>query len=39
VILLMLAISLVKTRWTEVRAFLAASGWWSAPKAERVPGD
>ena len=39
VILLMLAISVVKTRWTEVRAFLAASGWWSAPKAERVPGD
>ena len=25
--------------WAEVRAFLAASGWWSAPKAERVPGD
>jgi len=39
VILLMLAISVIKTRWTEVRAFLAASGWGSAPKAQRVPGD
>jgi hypothetical protein len=39
VILLMLAISVIKTRWTEVRAFLAAAGWWSAPKAERVAGD
>jgi len=39
VILLMLAISTIKTRWTEVRAFLAASGWWSAPKAQRVAGD
>jgi hypothetical protein len=38
VILLMLGISVVKTRWTEVRAFLAATGWWSAPKAQRVPG-
>lgn len=37
VILLMLGISVVKTRWTEVRAFLA--GWWGAPKAQRVPGD
>jgi hypothetical protein len=39
VILLMLAISVIKTRWAEVRAFLAETGWWSAPKAERVPGD
>ncbi len=39
VILLMLGISVVKTRWTEVRAFLSAWGWWSAPKAQRVPGD
>jgi peptidoglycan/LPS O-acetylase OafA/YrhL len=39
VILLMLAISVIKTRWTEVRAFLTASGWWSASKVERVPGD
>jgi hypothetical protein len=39
VILLMLAISVIKTRWTVVRAFLAASGWWSAPKAQCVPGD
>jgi uncharacterized membrane protein len=31
VILLMLAISVIKTRWTEVRAYLAASGWWAAP--------
>jgi hypothetical protein len=39
VILLMLGISVVKTRWTEVRAFLAAAGWWSGAKAQRVPGD
>jgi len=39
VILLMLGISVVKTRRTEVRAFLTAGGWWSAPKAQRVPGD
>ena len=39
VILLMLAISVIKSRWTEVRAFLAASGWWNAPKPQRVPGD
>ena len=39
VILLMLTISVVKTRWTEVRAFLAASGWWSAPKVEQAAGD
>jgi hypothetical protein len=39
VILLMLGISVVKTRWVEVRAFLAAAGWWSGPKAQRVPGD
>jgi hypothetical protein len=38
VILLMLAISVIKTRWAEVRAFLAAAGWWTAPKAERVAG-
>jgi hypothetical protein len=29
----------IKTRRTEVRAFLAAAGWWSAPKTERVAGD
>ena len=40
VILLMLAISVVKTRWKEIRAFLGAAGWWSAaPNTERVPGD
>lgn len=39
VILLMLAISVIKTRWTEVRAFLEASGWWTTAKAERVSGD
>jgi fucose 4-O-acetylase-like acetyltransferase len=38
-ILLMLALSVIKTRWTEVRAFLAAAGCWGAPKAQRVPGD
>jgi hypothetical protein len=38
-ILLMLALAVIKTRWTEVRAFLAAAGWWAAPKAQRVPGD
>jgi len=39
VILLMLAISVIKTRRREVRAYLTAAGWWSAPKVERVPGD
>jgi hypothetical protein len=39
VILLMLAISVIKTRWTEVRAYLAAAGWWSAPKVARVPAE
>jgi hypothetical protein len=39
VILLMLAISVIKTRWVEVRAFLAQMGWWSGGKAQRVPGD
>ena len=39
VILLMLAISVIKTRWTEVRTFLTASGWWIAPKVERAAGD
>ncbi|MEI9971884.1 MAG: acyltransferase family protein [Ignavibacteriota bacterium] len=39
VILLMLSISVIKTRWTEVRAFLTAAGWWSAPKVERAAGD
>jgi len=39
VILLMLAISVIKTRWTEVRAYLAATGWWRAPKAEQAAGD
>ena len=39
VILLMLSISVIKTRWKEVRAFLASSGWWAAPKTERVAGD
>jgi hypothetical protein len=38
VILLMLAISVIKTRWTEVRAWLASAGW-SVPKTQRVPGD
>jgi hypothetical protein len=37
IILLMLAISVIKTRRKEVRAFLAESGWWSAPRAQRVP--
>ena len=32
VILLMLAISVIKTRWTQVRAYLDATGWWSLPK-------
>jgi len=39
VVLLMLAIATVKTHWKEVRAYLEATGWWSAPKAQRVPGD
>jgi len=39
VILLMLAISVIKTRWVEVRAFLVEMGWWNAPKAERAAAD
>lgn len=39
VILLMLAISVIKTHWTQVRAYLAASGWWRAPKHEGAAGD
>ncbi|HEX3744867.1 MAG TPA: acyltransferase family protein [Bryobacteraceae bacterium] len=39
VILLMLAISVIKTRWTEVRTYLTAAGWWLSPKVERVSGD
>jgi hypothetical protein len=39
IILLMLGISVIKTRWVEVRAFLAASGWWSASKAQGAAGD
>ena len=31
--------STIKTRWTQVRGFLAAAGWWSALKVQRAPGD
>jgi hypothetical protein len=39
VILLMLAISTLKTRRHRVRALLSEMGWWFQPKPERVPGD
>jgi len=38
VILLMLAISALRTNWARVRAALAELGWY-APTPERVPGD
>jgi len=39
VVLLMLAISILRTNWTRVREALAETGWWYAPAPERVPGD
>ena len=39
VILLMLALSALRTNWARVRAALAEMGWWYAPTPERVPGD
>jgi len=39
VILLMLAISVMKTRWAEVRAALQAMGWWSGAKPGSSTGD
>jgi hypothetical protein len=39
VILLMLAISTVKTYRIQVRAALLDMGWWFTPKSERVSGD
>jgi hypothetical protein len=39
VILLMLAISTLRTNWVRVRAAMAEMGWWYAPTPERVPGD
>ena len=39
VILLMLALSVIRTRWDRVRAMLADMGWSLGPTAERVPGD
>ncbi|MGA2268029.1 MAG: hypothetical protein ABSH44_06115 [Bryobacteraceae bacterium] len=39
VILLMLAISTLKTYRDRVAAMLAEVGWWFAPRPERVPGD
>ncbi|MGB9455197.1 MAG: acyltransferase family protein [Bryobacteraceae bacterium] len=39
VILLMLAISALRTNWARIRSALAETGWWYAPTPERVPGD
>ena len=39
VILLMLAISVIKTRWAEVRAALQDLGWWSRAKSDSAAGD
>jgi hypothetical protein len=39
IILLMLAISTLKSQRYRVRALLLEMGWWFEPKPERVPGD
>ena len=39
IVLLMLAISVIKTRWDQVRTALSGLGWWYGPKPDRVPGD
>ena len=39
VILLMLAISVIRTNWQTVSAALSDAGWWYSPKPDRVPGD
>ena len=39
VILLMLAISALRTNLARIRAALADIGWWYVPTPERVPGD
>jgi hypothetical protein len=39
VVLLMLAISAVRTNWTQVKGFLTDMGWWFQPKAEEASGD
>jgi fucose 4-O-acetylase-like acetyltransferase len=39
VILLMLAISTIRTNWRTVSAALADMGWWYGAKPDRVPGD
>jgi uncharacterized membrane protein len=39
VILLMVAISTIKTHRERVATALAEMGWWFTPKPERVPGD
>jgi fucose 4-O-acetylase-like acetyltransferase len=38
-ILLMLAISVIKTRWAEVRAALQNLGWWSRTSEDTAAGD
>jgi hypothetical protein len=35
----MLAISVIKTRWAEVRAALQDLGWWSRAKPDSAAGD
>jgi hypothetical protein len=39
VILLMLGLSVLRTRWDRVRVFLSDLGWSYGPKPDRVPGD
>ena len=39
VILLMLGISVIKTRWSEVRATLQDLGWWQRAKPDEAAGD
>jgi fucose 4-O-acetylase-like acetyltransferase len=39
VILVMLGLSVVKTRWVEIRAWLQTLGWWFGPKPDSAAGD
>jgi fucose 4-O-acetylase-like acetyltransferase len=39
VILVMLGISVTKTRWAEVRVALQDLGWWSRAKPDSAAGD
>lgn len=38
-ILLMLALSVIRTNWTQVKGYLAASGWWVQARPSEGSGD